>query len=42
MIRRIIILSLITIGAVIAAHFLSGCQGYQPPGQDLWLALPRK
>lgn len=40
--RALFIFLAIFAGALLLAAFLSGCQGYQPPGQDLWLALPRK
>jgi hypothetical protein len=39
--RALLIIAAVVAGAVILAALVS-CQGYQPPGQDLWLALPRK
>jgi hypothetical protein len=41
MMRNLIIIAIwLGLAIAVATPFLSGCQTYQPPGGDLWLAVP--
>ncbi|MGR9130786.1 hypothetical protein [Rhizobium leguminosarum] len=37
--RAIAIIVIVTLTAASIGLFLASCQTYQPPGEDLWLAL---